>query len=316
MNTPVLFLVFNRPDSTRQVFEAIRQARPPRLYVAADGPRENREGERERCEEVRKISTAVDWPCVIRTQFRSENLGCKYAVSSAITWFFNMEEEGIILEDDILPGRDFFSFCEAQLDHYRDKSQVMMIAGCNPVAGKYETQNTYDFTNFALVWGWASWRRAWNYYDVEMQEWPRCRKNRCLSKIPNVSKEFEIIWTEIYDKTYSNQIDTWDFQWFFAINSNHASIIIPKYNLINNLGFNEEATHSNQGMPDYVKNLTIGQLPEVYIRPNLIINNQQIDHLFEKILFGVNRYTYSKYLIKKILGPRLVNKISKIKCKQ
>ncbi|MCM2356632.1 MAG: hypothetical protein NDI77_00610 [Geobacteraceae bacterium] len=312
MNTPVLFLVFNRPDTTRQVFEAIRQAKPPRLYVAADGPRPDRDGERERCDEVRKIATAVDWPCEIKTLFRDINQGCKHAVSGAITWFFENEEEGIILEDDVIPGHLFFDYCELLLDKYRYNNKVMMISGCNPVAGLYESTYAYEFSNYAIVWGWASWRRAWKHYDVDLSKWPTFKKQNRLSQVSKVDKNFEAIWTEIYDKVYLGQIDTWDYQWFFSINYNNSFVAIPKYNLVSNIGYSDEATHTKGDMPDWVTRLKLNSSPIAINHPPFIDNNENIDRLIEKTLFGADKSTYIKYCIKKHIGKEKIRNARRI----
>lgn len=313
MNTAVLFLIFNRPDTTRVVFEAIRQARPPRLYVAADGPRTGRDGERKRCEEVRRITTTVDWPCEVKKLFRDENLGVMYSCVNAINWFFDNEEEGIVLEDDVLPALDFFSYCETLLEHYRDKQEIMMISGCNPVSGRYESPYSYDFSNYAIVWGWASWRRAWKHYDVDIKKWPSFKKDRQLLRVPKVTKTFEAIWTEIYDKQFNKQIVSWDYQWFFAINSHHSYMIIPNTNLVNNIGYGEDATHTIEAMPTWVRDLKAGGMSKKIIHPTRIDNNEEIDRLFEVVVFGTNRFTYIKFVIKKMLGPIIVSRIIYIK---
>ena len=164
MHSPVLFLVFNRPETTRRVFEAIRTAKPSRLYIAADGPRLEREGERANCEEVRKIALEVDWECDVKTLFRDENLGCKRAVSEGISWFFEHEDEGIILEDDCLPDRSFFSFCKDLLERYRHDTRIMVISGVNFQQGRKRTEYSYYFSIYPHCWGWATWRSAWNCF--------------------------------------------------------------------------------------------------------------------------------------------------------
>ena len=166
--SPVLFLVFNRPDTTQRVFDAIRAAQPPRLYVAADGPRAGDPAEAERCAAVRRIATAVDWPCELVTLIRPENLGCKRAVSSAITWFFEYEPEGIILEDDCLPDPSFFGYCDALLEHYRDDDRIMCISGDNFISAHCRTRPQLLFFSLCHIWGWASWARAWEHYSVDL----------------------------------------------------------------------------------------------------------------------------------------------------
>ena len=170
LTTPVLFLVFNRPDTTEKVFEAIRQAKPQKLFVAADGPRGNRLGEKEKCEQVRKIATTVDWDCEVKTLFREKNLGCKFAVSSAIDWFFKNVEEGIVLEDDCLPSQSFFWFCQELLERYRNDERVMLIGGNNRGVD-FLKNHSYFFSKYVQIWGWATWRRSWEKYDSKIRKW-------------------------------------------------------------------------------------------------------------------------------------------------
>lgn len=244
MRSAVLFLVFNRPEPTKQVFEAIRQAKPPRLYVAADGPRADKEGEETRCEEVRRIATNIDWPCELITLFRGQNLGCKHAVSEAITWFFEQEEEGIILEDDCLPAQSFFSFCDEMLERYRLDTRIGQISGSTffPEAIT-ETEADYFFTRYGPIWGWASWRRAWNYYDADLAHWDEMSKPEVMKNVYPDNKE-RIVKLELGTKLHNDEIDTWDYQWAFVKNYNNALTIMPKLNQIINIGFGEDATHT------------------------------------------------------------------------
>jgi len=241
-NTPILFLVFNRPNTTKQVFEKIREARPPRLYIAADGPRESRKGEEKKCKQVREIVTNVDWDCEVNTLFREVNLGCKSAVSSGIDWFFKHEEMGIILEDDCLPDATFFRFCEELLLQYIDDERVMTISG-NNFQPKRRTENSYYFSKYMHCWGWASWRRAWNHFDLKMKDWPKLKRKKFLNKLFNteIAKNY---WEQILDKVYSGKIDSWAYIWTYSIWKEHGFNIIPEENLVCNIGFGEEGTHT------------------------------------------------------------------------
>lgn len=188
LNTPVLFIVFNRPITTSKVFEVIKKVRPKRLYVAADGARLNKNEEIKKVKLVRKIATAVDWPCELRTLFSDANLGMKIAESKAMTWFFENEKEGIILEDDTLPHLDFFLFCEILLNKYRDNEKVLTICGTNFQNNLKRGSDSYFFSKYFHGWGWASWRRTWNLYDVKIKFWPEWKhsidwKNKYPDKI-------------------------------------------------------------------------------------------------------------------------------------
>lgn len=243
LNTPLLFLVFNRPDTTREVFESIRRVKPLHLYIAADGPRLNRQGESELVSEVREIVNAVDWPCKVNTLFRRENLGCKLAVSEAISWFFENEEFGIILEDDCLPSPDFFPYCEELLHRYRDNDQVFAVTGNNFQDGIRRGESAYYFSRYFHCWGWASWRRAWKTYDVNMSYWPDWLNSedwKC--KVPDrVERNF---WQTIFNNTFSGKINTWDYQWSARIWQAGGVVATPNVNLVTNIGFGADATHT------------------------------------------------------------------------
>jgi hypothetical protein len=242
-NTPVLFLVFNRPSTTAEVFEAIRKAKPPRLYVAADGPRPDKNGEVEKVARVREIATDVDWPCEVKTLFRQENLGCKSAVSGAITWFFEQEAQGIILEDDCLPDFTFFQYCEELLNYYKYDTRIMHISGCNHGLDDDTNESTYRFSKLTSVWGWASWRRAWQYYDVDIKIWPTIRLSSFLEDVYSHPDELRVRMMN-WNSVYSNYVDTWDYQWLLTCVSQSGLSLIPNKNTVRNIGFGGEATHT------------------------------------------------------------------------
>ena len=235
INVPVLFLIFNRPDTTQQVFDEIRKAQPVQLYVAADGPRKDQPADYDLCKKTREIIRQVDWECKVSTLFREENLGCKRAVSSAIDWFFSKVEEGIILEDDCVPDQSFFPFCQILLERYRDDERVMMMSGMNYLFNKVEMDESYFFSRYYAIWGWATWKRAWSLYDCKMSGWPRYNSQDYLHHIYCHSKIADFL-CDLFQKTYSNQIDTWDIQWAYTCIFNHGLSICPKYNLVSNIG--------------------------------------------------------------------------------
>src|SRR5688572_20455468 len=245
-DVPVLFMVFNRPDTTQKVFEAIRREKPKRLFVAADGPRSNKPGEREKCEEVRAIATSVDWECDVKTLFRKENLGCGRAPAEAISWFFDHVEEGIILEDDCLPSHDFFLYCQELLERFRYDTRVMEIGGNNLLEPEYrDNQYSYYFSNHNMIWGWATWRRAWKMYDFEMNLYKKLRNSQYLECFFHTDQEFSYF-KYIFDKTISDikTITWWDYQWEFIRRANAGLTIVPQKNLVINLGLGSNATHT------------------------------------------------------------------------
>jgi hypothetical protein len=240
----VLFLVFNRPDPTRRVFEEIRRARPSRLYVAADGPRHNRKGEAELCRQTREVVNGIDWECQVFTLFREQNLGCRRAVSSSIDWFFAREEEGIILEDDCLPNESFFRFCGELLEKHRHEPRVMHISGSNFQYGQQRGAASYFYSRIPHIWGWATWRRAWQQYDVDIKTFPEFVRNKQITRI-FAEKESQQYWNFHFRRMYRGS-DTWDYQWAYAIFKADGLCITPNVNLISNIGFGAAATHATE----------------------------------------------------------------------
>lgn len=292
MNTAVLFLVFNRPDTTRRVFEAIRAARPPRLYVAGDGPRDNHQDDVQRCGETRKAATEVDWPCEVKTLLRDRNFGCKRGVSGGINWFFEQEEEGIILEDDVLPLPTFFPYCEELLARYRHDSRVSMISGCNLIAKHFQPRESYFFTRYGQIWGWATWRRAWKDYDVEMKQWPSWRDAGGLRRLSLSDRPFEAYFLDLFDRMYSGQIDTWDYQWLFAYWRASRLAVQPANNLTQNIGFRPDATHTTSDEPDFLRASAPRDLSFPLQHPSSVICSQVADSLTGKIVVGLSARRY------------------------
>jgi hypothetical protein len=244
---PVLFLIFNRPEPTREVFEAIRAYQPSRLYVAADGPRPEKGGEWTLCAETRSVLKGVDWDCKVETLFRDQNLGCGAAVSEAINWFFDQEEEGIILEDDCLPDPSFFSFCEEMLDRYRDQPEVGSVSGNNFLPRGLHMEQPYGFSKYVQIWGWATWRRFWKNYDFKLvgdwEEWEKIVRR--VNPVQNQAN----YWLQIFKTLRAGLIDTWDYQVMFSSWRHEYVHIFPSQNLVANLGYGTDATHTNFQSP-------------------------------------------------------------------
>jgi len=240
---PVLFLVFNRPDLTRRVFQRIREARPGQLFIAADGPRRGHPTDAATCAETRLEVADVDWPCEVRHLLREENLGCKHAVSSAITWFFGHVDAGIILEDDCLPDPTFFRYCSELLQHYSEEPKVAMIG-----ANQFHTKSTppagspsYHFTKYPHIWGWATWRRTWLDYDVDLSGWTGDPASLAGIANPRVRRRF----AKRFDEVKSGAKDTWDYQLVHQCIASGLLAINPAVNLVENIGFDGRATHTH-----------------------------------------------------------------------
>jgi hypothetical protein len=312
MNKPaVAFFGFNRPDCTKVVFEAIRRYRPDKLFLVADGPAVS--ADKVRCEEVREIMKSVDWECEVKTNFSEVNLGCKKRMSSGIDWVFSEVEEAIFLEDDCVPSPEFFKFCSEMLARYRDNPQVMHIAGVNFQAGQVRGGGSYYFSKFTHVWGWATWRRAWQHYDVTLRSWPQARRENRISKLHSTQLECEY-WSAIFDKVHAGKIDTWDYQWVYACWRQNGIGIIPNVNLITNIGAGPDATHTKGAVGSL--EIPAGTLGELRHPQNISIDRAADQFTFDEHCGG-NELRRRQEELRRERNPfmRVRRKLSKIKYK-
>jgi len=286
LKTPVAFIIFNRLSTTQQVFAEIAKATPPKLLVVADGPRSNRAGEEERCAATRAIIEGVDWECEVLTNYSSVNLGCKNRVASGIDWVFEKVPEAIILEDDCLPDPTFFRFCQEMLERYRDDQRIGMISGDNFQFGRRRNDDSYYFSKYVHVWGWASWRARWaESYDVTMARWPRIRDEGWLGDIVGNRRE-AAYWHNIFESVYRGDIDTWDYQWLFANWLEGRLSILPAVNMISNVGFDKKATHTI-AVDNGLSNLTRNPIGFPLMHPPGVFRNIQADQFSERMLFRI-----------------------------
>lgn len=303
MKNAVLFLIFNRPDTASKVFEAIRNAKPTRLYVAADGPRADRPHEDKLCQITREIVKNIDWPCTLKTLFRDQNMGCKSAVAGAIDWFFLHEEQGIILEDDCLPDSTFFSYCDELLDFHRTNEKIMCISGNRfaPATMETEQADSYYFSAFNHIWGWATWRRAWLKYDVDMKEWnPNDDVVFLTKQFPN-NKPLQRFWQDCFESVAKGKIDTWDYQWTHACWKNSGLTCLPRFNLVSNIGFGEQATHTSDASSKFA-NLPTYSLKQPLTHPTQIDQNDEADAWSGRNLFPISRFT-----TRRVIGRKFKN---------
>lgn len=242
LNTPVVFLIFRRPDTTQRVFERIAQAKPKQLFVVADGPRNPAEAEK--CQQTRDIINQVDWDCQVYTNYADHNMGLRKRISSGLDWVFEQVEQAIILEDDCLPHPTFFRFCEELLEKYKDDERIMHISGDNfGYQRRAGVDDSYYFSMFAHVWGWATWHRAWTKYDVHMTCWgDRTIQERVLSKFSSPAQRR--YWRLMWNKTVEGAIQTWGYQWIYACIYHDALCIMPYANQISNIGAGAEGTNT------------------------------------------------------------------------
>jgi len=238
MKTPVVLIVFNRPYLTEQVFDVIRKVKPPQLFIISDGPRNERE--KTLVNKTRKIIDQIDWKCEVYKKYAETNLGCKKSVSSGLDWVFSKVKQAIILEDDCLPDMSFFQFCEILLNKYGDMPEVMMVSGDNFFSSKSEY--SYDFCRHSLIWGWATWKRAWTQYRKAEETGIQILKDdyQSMTKLMSPIRLKSII------KTLEGKIDTWDYIWQMALLMNKALCIYPSVNLVQNVGFGKDATHTKR----------------------------------------------------------------------
>jgi hypothetical protein len=258
--TPVALFVFNRPATTSKVFEAVANVRPAKLLLVADGPRPGKPGESELCQQVRQIIGRVDWPCEVLTNFSEKNLGCGERMISGLNWVFSHVEEAILLEDDCLPHPSFFPFCQQLLERYRGDSRVAYISGDNLIAEHLKTDSSYYFSRIGGIWGWATWRTEWQRYDRNLKDWPKLKSEGRLAEILDPPQA--VYCTQTFDAMFENRgPDTWDHQWLFTTLKNNSVVAVPRVNLVANLGYGPDATHTTELDPRFTQPTTAMEFP-------------------------------------------------------
>lgn len=296
LQKPILLLIFNRPDTTQKVFEQIKIAKPPRLYIASDGARANKPGEREIVAQVRKyVLDNIDWNCNVKTLFREENLGCGVAISQAVTWFFENEKDGIILEDDCVPHQSFFYFCEKLLDHYRYDKRVWHVSG-NQFLDNFDNGASYYFAKVQHCWGWASWADRWQHYKFDLQDYDK--KN-----IKNFSSEKQVqkYWLSILKQMKEHKIDTWDYQWAFWIVAHQGLCINPSKNLVSNIGI--VGTHFEDVMDSPLLNRPTYAVDHITHPQRVVIDEKATEQIYRQV-FVAPRQVF--------VAPRLIRLFKKI----
>lgn len=274
MDTPLLLIAWRRPHTLRQVIDALRSVAPTQLYVACDGPNPERPGEAEKVAATRAvIENDIDWSCQIEYLYSDVNQGCRIGVSRAITWFFEMVEEGIILEDDCVPHHDFFPFCTNLLERYRHDTRVWCISGNNFQNGNIRGDGSYYFSRYNHCWGWASWRRCWQHYDADLSTWPALRDSDLFEGLFEDPLE-KIYWSDIWQWLLdTGQPDTWDYQWTFTSMINGGLTILPNLNLVGNIGFGPDGTHTTAVADPLLATQALGDL----VHPRFVLRHNEAD---------------------------------------
>jgi hypothetical protein len=301
MKTPVTFIIFKRPDTTEKVFEVIRQIKPAKLFVIADGPRADRDGEAEKCEASRKIIERVDWDCEVIKNYSDVNLGCAKRVSSGLDCVFSNVEETIILEDDCIPHPTFFQFCEELLEKYRHDTRVASITAQNAQMGRKRTNYSYYFSAYSHCWGWASWRRAWQSYDLHIKLWKEVQESNILNNILMDDKAVSY-WSRVFQSVYDNPTGiTWDYQWTFACWMQGALSIIPNVNLVSNVGLGADSTNFTSGKEFSYMNMETEAMEFPLQHPPFMVRNLEADKFIQKTIYGESTLQMVKQELKKVI---------------
>lgn len=279
---PLLYIIFNRPEQTRITFDRIRALQPPVLYVAADAPRDGHQSDPERTAAARRVTENIDWPCDVRRLYAESNMGCGRRISSAITQVLCDFETVIILEDDCVAEPTFFSFCETLLDRYEDDERIMAVSGNNYQLGTSRTQNSYYFSKYPHCWGWSTWRRAWQHFDLDIQKWPAIRDSGKIEYFCETEREIDY-WIAMFNYVECKQVDSWAFPWTLNCWLQNGLTILPDANLVSNIGFGTDGTHTTVKMP-------YSELPtypmEAIVHPTEVFRHVEADRFTDDLLYS------------------------------
>ncbi len=298
--TPVVLCVFNRPETTQEVFEVVAKVRPKKLYILADGPRKNNANDVVKCQEVRAIFDQINWDCDLTKIYAEENVGIRNNIPNGLNQVFKREEQAIILEDDIIPDLSFFNYCEELLDRYKNDDRIAMISGYNDQLGISRTECSYFFSRHTHIWGWATWRRAWKFYDVDAKIWKNINQNKYLDSV-TIDKDERKHWQRSIGNVLSNKHPGWDAQWTVAVWSQNMLAILPNKNLIKNIGFGQDATHNHTSntMNSFTESSAM-QFPMQH--PEIILPNTEADKFSARIFFTSS---IPRKILRKIFGRNL-----------
>jgi len=282
LKTPIAYIIFNRPRHTRETFALIRAQRPSQLFIIADGPRPGHPTDAERCHETREIVEQIDWPCEVFRHYADQNMGCKLRVSSGLDWVFAQTERAIVLEDDCAPHPDFFTYCEDLLERYAQDTRVWVITGNNFQDGKKRSNEAYYFSKYNHVWGWATWRRAWQHYQVDIPFWTTWKYSADWRKKTSDRVERKV-WSDLFDRVQAGKIDTWDYQWTACVWYHGGLTATPNNNLVTNIGYGPDATHTvKERDQDGLPACALGPLTH----PPKVIKNRTADKFVFNRNFG------------------------------
>lgn len=300
LTTPVVFIIFNRPDTTKRVFEKIREAKPKKLYIIADGPRKSVPKDYELCQLTRSMVENIDWDCNLYKNYSDINLGSRFRPASGFEFVFRNEDDAIILEDDCLPHTSFFEYCQQLLEYFRNEKKINIISGSNFLSKLSNKKYSYQFSAFHHFWGWATWKRAWEKYDIDMKEWPVLKNKNFINDIL-MRRTSAKYWETLFEEVYTGKINTaWDYQWIYSSWKNNGLAVLPTSNLISNIGFGENATHT-KNKKHKRSNMPLEGVQFPIIHPPQIKRDFEYDQILSDYIFRFNRRDQIIRLIKKIL---------------
>lgn len=299
---PIVFIIFNRPETTRQVFEKIKAVKPNKIYIIADAPRENFPSDIEKCKETKAIVENIDWDCDAHRHYSKYNLGCGRNIAQGLNCVFENEEMAIILEDDTLPAMSFFQYCQELLIRYKDDNRIMHIGGTNWHPEVKVTDASYFFSKDAHIWGWATWKRAWDYFDYYMKDYPKFVSSKQYKNVINLKREQKYFlnrWGSFYKTNYlSKERSNWDYQWYYTILKNNGLCIWPSSNLVSNIG--PIGTHSNTKSSQGLFFRKVNENYRIEKHPDFILRDLNFDN------YHFKKYKYQNF------ASRLNNKLNKI----
>lgn len=313
----LLLIGFNRPDLFARVAASAGSAGNRPVFVSIDGPREGRAGESALCAEVREVAESIEWATELRIRAHDHNLGCREAVTSAISWALSEAGEAIILEDDCLPDESFLSFCDELLERYREDPMVMEISGSNwGIGADRFGGNSYGFSSYANVWGWATWKRAWDRYVPDLAEsWPAVRGSgagRQFALSRRARKTFERTWNRLCDtdsEWYRTYGGDWSLNWQYSVLLAGGLSAVPAHNLVKNIGFRADATHIAEGDRIYDA-MPLETMPQPLVHPAVVERTGPVEAVFDRIRW--QKHGWPAQLFRRIVRNPALNRAIRI----
>jgi hypothetical protein len=284
--SPVALVAFNRPEQTKRVIEKILNYQPSQVFLIVDAQRQNSSDDLQKCQQVRQLLDQTDWNCQVFKNYAETNLGCKQRISTGLDWVFSKVESAIILEDDCLPDSSFFPFCEELLNRYRDDRRIVAISGDNFQFGRTRTNYSYYYSLYNHCWGWATWRRVWQHYDVDMKLWETVRDGDWLNDIlqNNAAAKY---WKHKFQHTYIGKFDTWDYQWMLSGWLQGGLTILPNLNLVSNIGFDSQSSTHTKNKNSPFANMLTNTMQFPLKHPPFVIRDRQADDITFRNMFSL-----------------------------